>query len=157
MEKEEMQTGFIKEYAKKWKNEYGKDGWWPSPVQPCSLQGLYPHTGQLLPAARESETLTGSSSPDTKISNKPKMLLRWPATKKQHIQLKKGILSVGSFSLLPSRDQCKTKGREKMAPKKKKKPHFWKVLIRRKRWRWIHTGVRHYILSWDSRRDKDML
>lgn len=27
-----------------------------------------------------------------------------------------------AFSLLPSRDQCKTKGREKMAPKKKKKP-----------------------------------
>lgn len=27
-----------------------------------------------------------------------------------------------AFSLLPSRDQCKTKGREKMAPKKKKNP-----------------------------------
>jgi len=26
MEKEEMQTAFIKEYAKKWRNEYGKDG-----------------------------------------------------------------------------------------------------------------------------------
>lgn len=33
-----------------------------------------------------------------------------------------------AFSLLPSRDQCKTKGREKMAPKKKKNPtseEFW--------------------------------
>ena len=42
--------------------------------------------------------------------------------KKQYTQLKKGILSVGSFSLLPSRDQCKAKGREKMATEKKKNP-----------------------------------
>lgn len=62
-----------------------------------------------------------------KISDKRKMLLWWPATQKQNTQLKKGILSVGSFSLFPSRDKCKTRRREKTAPKKKKttSEKFW--------------------------------
>lgn len=69
----------------------------------------------------QRQKLIHGSSTETKVLNKCEMLSWWLNTKNRQIQLKEDILSVTSSSLLPLRDQYKTRGKNNI--RGKKNPH----------------------------------